>query len=82
MSEAVRITREELRATVHSRDAPLISAGLSDLGADEADDRGMERLDPGEFVSLLRERGIDAWSMAMAFMSIRGANATRRLAVP
>lgn len=57
---AVRITREELRATVHSRGALLISAGLSDIGADEADYRGMERLDPGAFVSLLRERGIDA----------------------
>lgn len=57
--DAVRITREELRATVHSRGALLISAGLSDLGADEADDRGMERLDPDEFLSLLRARGID-----------------------
>ncbi|CDZ32626.1 Hypothetical protein NGAL_HAMBI1145_13970 [Neorhizobium galegae bv. officinalis] len=58
--DAVRITREELRATVHSRDALLISAGLSDVGTDEADSRGMERLDPGEFISLLRERDIDA----------------------
>ena len=56
---AVRITREELRSTVHSRGALLISAGLSDVDADEADYRGMERLDPGAFVSLLRERGID-----------------------
>lgn len=56
---AVRITREELRATVHSRDALLISAGLSDVGTDEADRRGMERLEPGEFISLLRKRGID-----------------------
>jgi hypothetical protein len=58
---AVRITREELRATVHSRGAVLISAGLSDVSADEADYRGMERLDPGAVVSLLRERGIDAF---------------------
>jgi hypothetical protein len=57
---ALRITREELRATVNSRDAPLISAGLSDVGTDEADRRGMERLEPGEFISLLRKRGIDA----------------------
>lgn len=57
---AVRITREELQATVHSRDARVISAGLSDVGTGEADRRGMERLDPGTFVSLLRERGIDA----------------------
>lgn len=57
---AIRITREELQATVHSRDALLISAGLSDVGIEEADDRGMERLDPGAFISLLRQRGIDA----------------------
>jgi hypothetical protein len=56
---AVRITREELRETAHSRDALLISAGLSDIGTGEADSRGMERLDPGEFISLLQQRGID-----------------------
>ncbi|MEK1872656.1 MAG: glycoside hydrolase, partial [Rhizobium altiplani] len=32
----VRVTREELRATVHSGDALLISAGLSDVGTAEA----------------------------------------------
>ncbi|MEK1924573.1 MAG: glycoside hydrolase, partial [Rhizobium giardinii] len=58
--DTVRVTREELRATVHSGDALLISAGLSDVGTDEADRRGMERLDPGAVISLLRERGIDA----------------------
>ena len=57
---AVRITREELRATVHSRDALLISAGLSDIGTGEADRRGMERLDAGEFLPLLQKRGLDA----------------------
>lgn len=57
---ALRITREELRATEHSRDAVLISAGLSDVGTGEADRRGMERLDPGEFISLLQKRGMDA----------------------
>ena len=56
---AVRITREELQATAHSHEALLISAGLSDVGTGEADRRGMERLDPGEFISLLQNRGID-----------------------
>lgn len=56
---AVRTTREELRATVHSRGATLVAAGLSDMSAGEADQRGMERLDPGEVISLLRARGID-----------------------
>ncbi|MCR4266040.1 glycoside hydrolase [Nitratireductor sp. ZSWI3] len=57
--EAVRITREEVRATVHSRNAVIVSAGLSDITAEQADRRGLERLDPGEVVRLLRERGLD-----------------------
>ncbi len=57
---AVRVTREELQATIHSRNALLVSAGLSDVGTAEADRRGMERLDPGDVIPLLRERGIDA----------------------
>jgi hypothetical protein len=57
---AIRITREELQATVHSRQALLISAGLSDVGTSEADRRGMERLDPGDVISLLQARGMDA----------------------
>ena len=58
--EAVKITREEVRRTVHSSDAAIVSAGLSDLSADWADRRGMERLDPGEVVALLRKRGLDS----------------------
>ncbi len=57
--DAVRITREALLATVHSRGAAVVSAGLSDIGTGEADQRGMERLDPDEVVALLRARGID-----------------------
>ncbi|WP_431322895.1 glycoside hydrolase [Rhizobium sp. YTU87027] len=56
----VRVTREELRTTVYSGNALLVSAGLSDVGTGEADRRGMERLAPGAVISLLRERGIDA----------------------
>lgn len=58
--EAVKITREEVRRTVHSSDAGVVSAGLSDLSADWADKRGMERLDPHEVIALLRKRGIDS----------------------
>ncbi len=58
--KALEISRSELRKTVHSRDAAVISAGLSDMSAAEADRRGMERLDPDEFVALLRQRGIDS----------------------
>ncbi|WP_245362946.1 glycoside hydrolase [Neorhizobium galegae] len=57
--KAVGIAREELRSTVHSRGAAVVSAGLSDVGVGEADRRGMERLDPGEVISLLREKGMD-----------------------
>lgn len=59
--DAVRITREELQATVHSQEAAVVSAGLSDVDTREADRRGMERLDPDEVISLLRARGIDQW---------------------
>jgi hypothetical protein len=58
--EALKITREEVRATVHSSDAAIVSAGLSDLSAGWADDRGMERLDPHEVIALLRKRGLDS----------------------
>lgn len=58
--EALKITREEVRATVHSSGAAIVSAGLSDLSADWADGRGMERLDPHEVIALLRKRGIDS----------------------
>ncbi|MDX0498893.1 glycoside hydrolase [Sinorhizobium medicae] len=58
--QAVSITRSEVRRTTHSRDAAVISAGLSDMSAAEADRRGMERLDPHQLVALLQERGIDS----------------------
>ncbi|HEV7322577.1 MAG TPA: glycoside hydrolase [Ensifer sp.] len=57
--EALKITREELKASANSRDAKVISAGLSDMGAKEADRQGMERLDPGEVIELLKQRGMD-----------------------
>nr|WP_237684317.1 glycoside hydrolase [Pseudaminobacter soli] len=58
--EALKITRGEVRRTVHSSDAAFVSAGLSDLSADWADGRGMERLDPHEVIAELRKRGIDS----------------------
>ncbi|WP_083213755.1 MULTISPECIES: glycoside hydrolase [unclassified Ensifer] len=56
---ALKITRDELRASVNSRDAAMISAGLSDMGPKEADRQGMERLDPAEMIGLLKARGMD-----------------------
>ncbi len=56
----LEISRDEVRATVHSRDAAVVSAGLSDMSAEQADKRGMERLDPGEFLAALRQRGMDS----------------------
>lgn len=58
--EVLKITRQEVQRSVHSRDAAIVSAGLSDLSADWADGRGMERLDPHEVIALLRKRGIDS----------------------
>lgn len=57
--EVASITRQELRATIHSRDAVVVSAGLSDMSAGEADQRGMERLDPDEVIGLLKTLGLD-----------------------
>ncbi|WP_457584407.1 glycoside hydrolase [Ensifer canadensis] len=57
--EVARITRQELKATRHSGDAVVVSAGLSDMSAVEADQRGMERLDPQEVIALLKSRGLD-----------------------
>lgn len=57
--EVARITRQELKATKHSGHAVVVSAGLSDMSAAEADRRGMERLDPDEVIALLKSRGLD-----------------------
>lgn len=57
--EALKVTREEVRASARSGSAVIVSAGLSDMGAKEADRQGMERLDPGEVIGLLRDRGMD-----------------------
>lgn len=57
--EALKITRDGVRASANSK-AIIVSAGLSDMGAKEADRQGMERLDPGEVIALLKARGMDA----------------------
>lgn len=57
--EALKITRDAVRASANSK-AIIVSAGLSDMGAKEADRQGMERLDPGEVIALLKTRGMDA----------------------
>ncbi|MBN9673837.1 hypothetical protein [Roseibium aggregatum] len=57
--EALRITREELGRTALSREAKLISAGLSDMGPGTADRLGFEHLNAAETIELLQQRGID-----------------------
>jgi hypothetical protein len=54
-----RIVREELSATTSNREAKIISAGLSDMSAELADRRGIERLEPAEVMQLLQARGIE-----------------------
>lgn len=57
---AVKITGDEVGATIHSRDAAIVSAGLTDMSARFADKQGLERLDAAEMIELLRERGLDS----------------------
>lgn len=57
---ALSLTRAALRATEHSGDAVLVSAGLSDMGQKFADRLGFERVDAGEVIGMLRARGLDA----------------------
>ncbi|MBD9651509.1 glycoside hydrolase [Ensifer sp. ENS09] len=55
---ALKVTRDAVQASANSK-AIIVSAGLSDMGAKEADRQGMERLDPGEVIALLKARGMD-----------------------
>ncbi|MCK3780111.1 glycoside hydrolase [Ensifer sesbaniae] len=57
--EVLKITRDEVRKSEKSSGAAIVSAGLSDMGAKEADRQGMERLDPAEVITLLQARGMD-----------------------
>ncbi|KQU87180.1 glycoside hydrolase [Ensifer sp. Root31] len=78
--EVARITRQELKATIHSRDAVVVSAGLSDMSAGEADHRGMERLDPEEVITLLKLRGLDEYVDAYGIHVYPGRKAGPKLA--
>lgn len=57
--EVLKITRDEVRASSNSSAAAIISTGLSDMSARQADRQGMERLDPTEVITLLKARGMD-----------------------
>ena len=57
--DQLQITRDEVRKSEKSSGAAIVSAGLSDMGAKEADRQGMERLDPAEVITLLQARGMD-----------------------
>lgn len=78
--EIARITRQELKATAHSRNALVVSAGLSDMNAAEADQRGMERLDPEDVISLLKSLGIDSYVDAYGIHVYPGRRAGPKLA--
>ncbi len=77
--EIARITRQELKATAHSRNALVVSAGLSDMNAGEADQRGMERLDPKDVISLLKSLGIDSYVDAYGIHVYPGRRAGPKL---
>ena len=55
----LQIVREELETSSESRQAKIISAGISDMGIVDADNRGMERVDANAFVSIVRAAGIE-----------------------
>ncbi|MCA1449850.1 glycoside hydrolase [Ensifer sp. IC3342] len=76
----LEISRDEVRATVHSRNAIIVSAGLSDMSAEEADKRGVERLDPRVFVAALRHRGGDSFIDAYGIHIYPGRRAPEALA--
>ncbi|MBB4187594.1 hypothetical protein GGE07_004263 [Sinorhizobium terangae] len=76
----LEISREEVRATVHSRKATVVSAGLSDASAKEADKRGLERLDPRVFVAALRNRGAESFIDAYGIHIYPGRKAAGALA--
>ncbi|RDL46356.1 hypothetical protein BLJAPNOD_06550 [Ensifer sp. M14] len=78
--EIARITRQELKATAHSRNAVVVSAGLSDMNAGEADQRGMERLDPEEVIARLKSLGIDSYVDAYGIHVYPGRKAGPKLA--
>ncbi|HET9538058.1 MAG TPA: glycoside hydrolase [Mesorhizobium sp.] len=57
--QITRIVREEIARTAHNRGAQVLAAGLSDISAAIADDRGIETVDASDVVALLRARDID-----------------------
>lgn len=55
----LRIVRDELDNSQINRQAKIISAGISDMSAVHADERGMERIAADEFIGILRAAGIE-----------------------
>lgn len=78
--EIARMTRQELEATIFSRNAVVVSAGLSDMNAGEADQRGMERLDPEDVIALLKSLGLDRYVDAYGIHVYPGRKAGPQLA--
>lgn len=78
----LQIVREEIEDSSASRQAKIISAGISDMGGAAADERGIERLDAGEFVAILRaadiEKHIDAYGVHVYPSQEWSADARRR----
>lgn len=53
------VVRKELQSTQYSRNAKVISAGLSDIPVADADRRGIDSIDPASFTNLMRKHGLD-----------------------
>nr|WP_246707984.1 glycoside hydrolase [Ensifer oleiphilus] len=78
--EIARMTRQELKATIFSRNAVVVSAGLSDMNAGESDQKGMERLDPEDVIALLKSLGLDRYVDAYGIHVYPGRKAGPKLA--
>lgn len=58
--QLLKVVREELASTKFSKDAKVVSAGLSDIPLADADRRGIDSIDPSTFTALLRKHGLDS----------------------
>lgn len=73
----LRIVREELAKTKNSRNAKVISAGLSDIPFNDADRRGIDSVDPATFTGMLKKYGLDEVADGYGIHIYPGSNGTR-----
>lgn len=79
--EILQIVRAELDSSPVNRQAKIVSAGVSDIGFDDAHSRGMEHIPVSEFIGILQTAGIadhiDAFGVHV-YSSHTSSKATRQ----